>query len=384
MSDALFRCRSCGSDRLHLVLSLGKTPLANALLTGEQLDQPEDTYPLDVVFCETCTLVQITETVPPARLFSDYAYFSSFSDAMLRHAETLVERMIATRHLGPDSLAAEIASNDGYLLQYYLRAGVPVLGIEPAANIAKVAEARGIRTVVDFFGAELAGTLRAQGMRADVLHANNVAAHVPDLPGFATGIRTVLSDTGSAVIEVPYVKDLIDHCEFDTIYHEHLSYFSLTALHRLFSREGLEVQEVVRIPIHGGSLRVTAGLPGSRPVDPSVQLLLEQEEAVGYDPARVLSEVRSVGQRAAGVIARRAVRPARAGQTDRSLRCRGEGKHAPELLRHRARFHRLRRRSQSLQAGAVHAGRAPAHLEPGSPAGRSAGRRAPADVELRR
>ena len=276
-----FRCRACGGGRVRLVLSLGNTPLANALLAADELGAAEATYPLDLVFCEDCTLVQITETVPPARLFSEYAYFSSFSDTMLRHAEALAEQVIAARRLGPDSLVAEVASNDGYLLQYYRRAGVPVLGIEPAANIARVAEERGIRTVVDFFGDTLARTLRERGDRADVIHANNVLAHVPDLPGFARGLAALLKEDGVAIIEVPYVKDLIDHREFDTIYHEHLSYFSLTALDRLFARHGLALQDVERMPIHGGSLRVTVGLAGGGGALPSVDRLLREEDQWG-------------------------------------------------------------------------------------------------------
>src|SRR6266851_4465170 len=238
--SASMRCRSCGQPDLEMVLSLGSTPLANSLLTAEHLDQPESTYPLDLAFCAHCTLVQITETVPPEELFREYLYFSSFSDTMLRHAQTIVARMLEERSLGAASLAVEIASNDGYLLQYYKRAGVPVLGIEPAVNIARVAEEKhGIRTLTDFFGAETARRLFAQGERADVIHANNVLAHVADLNGFVEGISLHLKDDGVAVIEAPYVKDLIDRCEFDTIYHEHLCYFSLTALHGLFQRHGL-------------------------------------------------------------------------------------------------------------------------------------------------
>jgi SAM-dependent methyltransferase len=244
---------------LELVLSLGRTPLANALLTREQLNLPEPLYPLDLAFCPRCTLVQITKTVPPAELFADYLYFSSFSDTMLRHAESLVARLIGERRLGPQSLVVEIASNDGYLLQNYTRANVPVLGIEPAANIAAEAERRGIPTVVEFFGEELAAQLAAEERRADVVHAHNVLAHVADLNGFVEGIAILLKPEGVAVIEAPYLKDLLDHCEFDTIYHEHLCYFSLTALDHLFRRHGLVVQDVERIPIHGGSLRVVVG-----------------------------------------------------------------------------------------------------------------------------
>lgn len=280
-------CRSCGSSKLELILSLGRTPLANALLQAEQLGEPEKTYPLDLVFCPRCALVQITETVPPEQLFANYLYFSSFSDSMLRHAEALTARMIGARNLGPESLAAEIASNDGYLLQYYHRRAIPVLGIEPAANIARVAEAeRGVRTIARFFGAELAHELAASGERADIIHANNVLAHVADLNGFVAGIATLLKGEGVAVIEVPYVKDMIDHVEFDTIYHEHLCYFSLTALRTLFARHGLAIVDVERIPLHGGSLCLTAARDGSASAaspSGSVANLLRDEQAWGVD-----------------------------------------------------------------------------------------------------
>jgi len=275
-----FSCRSCGATSLPLILSLGRMPLANALLSAPQLDEPEDRYPLDLVFCQDCTLVQITETVPPTRLFSEYAYFSSYSDTMLAHARGLVERVIAERRLDEGSLAIEIASNDGYLLQYYRQAGVPVLGIEPAANTARVAEERGVRTLVTFFGDAVAAHLCADGVHADVVHAHNVLGHVPDLPGVARGIRAILKPDGRAIVEVPYVRELIDKREFDTIYHEHLSYFSLTALVRLFARHGLAVVDVETLRIHGGSLRVTLAHDGA-PAAASVARLLEEEERDG-------------------------------------------------------------------------------------------------------
>jgi SAM-dependent methyltransferase len=275
------QCRSCGSADLHLLLSLGKTPLANSLLTAEQLTQPEPFFPLEVVFCAQCTLVQITETVPPEVLFSNYLYFSSFSDTMLRHAEKLVDRLIVERSLKPDSLVIEIASNDGYLLQSYVRAGVPVLGIEPAANIAQIANEKGIRTITEFFGQQAAEKLAADGVRADVIHANNVLAHVAELNGVVGGISRLLKEDGVAVIEAPYVKDLIDHTEFDTVYHEHLCYFSLTALVNLFRRHGLNIVDVERIPIHGGSLRIFAGKGAA--ISDNVTRLLAEEQVWGVD-----------------------------------------------------------------------------------------------------
>lgn len=278
------RCRSCERGDLRPILSLGRTPLANALLTAEQLREPEATFPLDLVFCPACALVQITETVPPEVLFREYAYLSSFSDTVVQNAEGIVRRLIGLEGLGSESLAVEIASNDGYLLQHYHHKGIPVLGIEPAANIARVArDERGIPTVCEFFGAQLAAELVAGGRAADVVHGNNVLAHVADLNGVVRGIATVLKPRGVAVIEVPYVKDLIDHCEFDTIYHEHLCYFSLTALDRLFRRHGLVIRDVERIPIHGGTLRIFASraewaIPGE-----AVKSLLAEEAAWGVD-----------------------------------------------------------------------------------------------------
>lgn len=284
MIDSAFRCRSCGSASLRLILSLGRTPLANALLTAEQLDRPEPVYPLDVVFCADCALVQIAETVPPEALFSDYLYFSSFSDTMLAHAEALADELAGARGLNAESLVVEIASNDGYLLQFYQRRGVPVLGIEPAANIAQVAEReRGIPTLCEFFGAEVGERLRAEGRTADVIHAHNVLAHVADLNGFVRGIAALLKPGGVAVIEAPYVKDLIDSREFDTIYHEHLCYFSLTALDRLFTRHGLAIADVRRVPIHGGSLQVHVMRAEMAARGAAAQALLDEEAAWGVD-----------------------------------------------------------------------------------------------------
>jgi SAM-dependent methyltransferase len=253
------RCRSCGKAGLLPILSLGETPLANSLLTRNQVDEPEPRFRLDLVLCPACSLVQITESVSPEALFSDYPYFSSFSDTMLRSAEALSARMIRECGLTSDSLVIEIASNDGYLLQYYARASVPMLGIEPAANVAAVAVSeRGIPTLVEFFGEDLARQLVAEGKRADVIHANNVLAHVPDLNGFVEGISQLLKPDGVAVIEVPYLRDFVEKVEFDTIYHEHLCYFSLTPLDSLFRRHGLVIVDVERMFIHGGSLRIFA------------------------------------------------------------------------------------------------------------------------------
>jgi len=282
-------CRSCQCTELLPVLSLGSTPLANALLTRAQLTEQEPRFPLDLAFCPQCSLVQITATVPPEQLFRDYLYFSSFSDTALANAKAIAHRMIDQLRLGQGSLAAEVASNDGYLLQFYREKGVPVLGIEPARNIAAVArEQRGIPTIAEFFGAELGRKLNREGTRADVVHANNVLAHVADLNGFVEGFAWFLKDTGAAVIEAPYLKPFLDDLEFDTIYHEHLCYFSLTALTHLFAGAGLEVFDVEQIPIHGGSLRlfVRRRISGNPPPTIAVTALLEEETRWGvHDPA---------------------------------------------------------------------------------------------------
>lgn len=277
-----FACRACGATGTQLILSLGSTPLANSLLTEAQLAQPEPRFPLDLVLCPHCSLVQITETVPPEILFRDYLYFSSYSDAMLAHARRLVDQLLADCRLGPGSLVVEIASNDGYLLQYLQRIGVPVLGIEPATNIARVATDRGIRTLNEFFTEPLAQRLRTEGNSANVILGNNVLAHVADLNGLVRGVAVLLADNGVAQFEFPYVKDFADHTEIDTVYHEHLCYYSLTALDKLFSRHGLRTVHVERIPIHGGSLRVRWALANSAvPTNASVGTLLAEEAAWG-------------------------------------------------------------------------------------------------------
>ncbi|RLA59965.1 MAG: methyltransferase [Gammaproteobacteria bacterium] len=250
-------CRSCGHGELQPVLDLGRTPLADRFLREEQLGEPEPCYPLQVVFCGECSLLQINETVPPEVLFcDDYPYFSSVSDFLLRHSRDNALELIESRSLGSDNLVVELASNDGYLLKNYLERGVQVLGVDPADGPAREAEKIGVRTLNAFFTVELAADLAARGPRADVIHANNVLAHVVDINGFVQGIATLLNDTGVAVIEVPYVRELIDHCEFDTIYHEHLCYFSVTALDTLFRRHRLYINEVRHLEIHGGSLRL--------------------------------------------------------------------------------------------------------------------------------
>jgi SAM-dependent methyltransferase len=258
MSQRIDVCRSCGGGSLEAILDLGEMPLADGLLRQQDLLAPEPRYSLAVVLCVGCGLVQLRDEVDPDELFCrNYPYFSSsFSPALLLHSQRNVEELIERRGLGPESLVVELASNDGYLLQYYLKNGVPVLGIDPSDDPVAVARERGIPTLNTFFTPDLARRLRAEGRRADVIHANNVLAHVPDLNGFVEGIATLLAEGGIAVIEAPHVLELIRHCEFDTIYHEHHCYFSVGALQPLFSRHGLTLNDVRRLDIHGGSLRL--------------------------------------------------------------------------------------------------------------------------------
>jgi SAM-dependent methyltransferase len=272
-------CRSCGSPRLKSFLSLGETPLANGLLDSNGLRRLEPKYPLDVAFCGECSLVQLLATVRPEVLFGeDYPYYSSFSDTLLEHSRKNAERLIASRGLGANSLVVEVGSNDGYMLQYFAKEGIPILGIDPASGPAKAAKEKGVPTLCAFFGKSLAAHMRDRGTKADLVIANNVLAHVDDLNGFVEGIRTILKDDALAIIEVPYVRDLIDYCEFDTIYHEHYCYFSVTVLVELFKRHGLTLNHVEHYPIHGGSLRLHVGTHEN--VAESVHAYLQEEAAL--------------------------------------------------------------------------------------------------------
>ena len=270
-------CLSCGNTKLDPIISFGETTLADALLTAEQLNTTEYTAPLDLVFCPNCSLVQITESVPPEILFCrDYPYFSSVSPSLMKHFRSSADAIIQSRQLGADSMVIEAASNDGYMLKPFAEQGIPVLGIDPADGPAAAAQKAGIPTKCTFFTKELAAQLKAEGNTADVFLANNVLAHVPDLNGFVTGMKLLLKESGVAVIEVPYLIELVEHGEFDTIYHQHLCYFSVTALDRLFKKHGLFLNDVEQTTIHGGSLRLFVE-PKENP-QPGVKKLLQQEQ----------------------------------------------------------------------------------------------------------
>ena len=282
MNDRQPSCLSCGNQDLKSIISFGYTPLADNLLTKEQLDLPEYTAPLDLVFCPECSLVQITEIVPPEILFcQDYPYFSSVSASLLKHFGSSAKNLIKTRNLDSNSLVIEAASNDGYMLKNFVEQDIPVLGIDPASGPVDAAIKQGVNSICTFFGKELAQKLKDEGKQADVFLANNVLAHVPDLNGFVAGIATLLKDTGVAVIEAPYLVDLVEHCEFDTIYHQHLCYYSVTALDKLFRRHNLYLNDIEQTKIHGGSLRLY--VEPKEAVKDSVKSLLQAEQSAQVD-----------------------------------------------------------------------------------------------------
>ncbi len=278
------KCRHCGSE-LHLPLvDLGSAPPSNAYLTEKTLKAPEKWFPLKVLVCHQCWLVQTEDYAGAEELFdADYAYFSSFSRSWLRHAQQYVAEMVSRFHLTEQSFVVEVAANDGYLLQYVKAANIPCLGVEPTASTAIAARAKGIEIVEEFFGVSFAKKLVAQGKQADLTAANNVLAHVPDINDFVAGFACLLKPNGVATFEFPHLMQLINHAQFDTIYHEHFSYLSLTAVNQIFNHNGLQVFDVQEISTHGGSLRVFAQRKdlGQHPVNQSVTKLLAEELKVG-------------------------------------------------------------------------------------------------------
>ena len=278
-------CRFCGTSLQSTVVDLGSSPLANSYLTASQCGGGEAFYPLHVRVCSRCMLVQLEQFEAPDGIFSDYAYFSSYSDSWLRHARDYTALMVERFGLGPASRVVEIASNDGYLLQYFVERGVPVLGIEPAANIAAVAEGRGIRSRVEFFGTDTARRLVAEGESADLLLGNNVLAHVPDLNDFVEGMRIALKPEGILTMEFPHLLRLIEESQFDTIYHEHFSYFSFLTVEQVFAAHGLTLFDVDELPTHGGSLRIYGRHAGAAApaVTPRVARLRDKERRAGLD-----------------------------------------------------------------------------------------------------
>lgn len=278
-------CRLCGAPLHHVFIDLGASPLSNSYLRPEQLDEMEPFFPLTVRVCDACWLAQLPMIVKPETIFTDYAYFSSFSATWLEHCARYVEEVIPRFGITKDSRVIELASNDGYLLQYFLQRGIPVLGVEPAGNVAQTALAKGIPTLVKFFGVETAKSMVASGLTADLLIGNNVFGHVPDLNDFIAGFKIVLKPAGVITLEFPHLERLIEHNEFDTIYHEHFSYFSFIAAETALARHGLRVFDVQELATHGGSLRlfVTHAENAARPTLPSVDALRDRELRAGFN-----------------------------------------------------------------------------------------------------
>lgn len=276
-------CRSCGAPLERLFVDLGMSPPCEDFLTADRLQEPETFYPLDVRICDACVLVQLPAYVAPEAIFREYAYFSSFSSSWIDHAERFVEEAALRQGLGPTSSVVEIASNDGYLLQHVVRRGIPALGVEPARNIAAVAVERGIPTINEFFGLVLAEEIVARSGQADLVVANNVFAHIPDLNDFTAGLAALLAPGGLLSIEVAYLARLIDHNEFDTIYHEHFMYYTLLSAQAVLARHGLRVQDVEELSTHGGSLRLwIVHDDDPRPTTSAVERLRATELAAGY------------------------------------------------------------------------------------------------------
>ena len=275
-------CRLCGANLTRTFVDLGMSPLCESYVPVEQLDAPESFYPLHVRVCESCLLVQLPAYVSGEHIFSDYAYFSSYSDSWVAHANRYAEAMIDRLDLGPGSLVTEVASNDGYLLQHFLARDVPVLGVEPAANVAEAARAKGIRTEVQFLGPQTGRDIASRFGQADLVAGNNVFAHVPDIRGFAAGLRALVKDTGLVTLEFPHLLRLIERRQYDTIYHEHFSYLSLLTSSRALASAGLRVVDVDELETHGGSLRVYA-MPEESAGEPAatVKAVLAAEEVAG-------------------------------------------------------------------------------------------------------
>jgi len=289
LPQTIGKCLGCGSKLPGAFLDLGEMPLANSYIEPKNQDREETTYRLAVAYCPKCQLVQLTHRVDPEHLFGNYLYFSSFSDAFLKHAEDMAESLTSRFALDGSSLVVEIGSNDGYLLQFFRQRGITVLGIEPAKNIAKVANQRNIPTLDVFFDSGSANKILRKKGQADVIIGSNVLAHVPLINDFLLSANKCLKPTGSAVFEFPYLKDLLDHTEFDTIYHEHVFYYSLSAIKILAERAGLELYDVSRQDIHGGSLRVFLQNEGKHEVSGNVRKTLLEEEQYGITDKNLYS-----------------------------------------------------------------------------------------------
>ncbi|MBI3466190.1 MAG: methyltransferase domain-containing protein, partial [Planctomycetes bacterium] len=289
------RCRFCKSPLRHTLVDLGMSPLCESYLSSDQLNRMEPFYPLHAHVCSECFLVQLEAYVSAEHIFSDYAYFSSYSDSWVEHARNYSEKMIDRFHFGPHSHVVELASNDGYLLQHFVARGIPCLGVEPAANVAQVAVSKGVPTLVEFFGEQTATAMARRGQQADLLLGNNVLAQVPDVNDFVKGMKVLLKRQGVITIEFPHLMRTIEENQFDQIYHEHFSYFSFITAEKVFAAHGLTLFDVDELPTHGGSLRIYArhADDSSKPVDERAHEMRSREKAAGFDQ---LSRYASFGE----------------------------------------------------------------------------------------
>ena len=357
------RCRHCGTPLQHTLIDLGMSPLCESFLTKEQLDEPEVYYPLHTRVCNHCWLVQLPEFVSPAHIFTEYAYFSSFSTTWVEHAGRYCEMIKKRLGLGPKSFVVELGSNDGYLLTHFVGLGVPVLGIEPAANVAESAQKAGVPTLNAFFGRETAREVVAERGHADLIVANNVLAQVPELNDFIAGMAHLVAPEGVITIEVPHLERLMDENQFDTIYHEHFSYFSLGTMARLAAAHGLVLIDVETLPTHGGSLRVYLAHKGS----PAPGLHPGGRHAGAGAPVRARNYRRlwrffRKVQRTKRELLSALIKAKKDREAHLRLWRAGKGQHAPQLRGYRHRFPRLHGRPQPLQARPLYAGHA--HSDP--------------------
>ena len=358
-------CRGCGAPLVHTFVDLGMSPLCESFLPADRLDEAEMFYPLRVMVCDRCWLVQLREYVSPEHIFDDYAYFSSYSTAWLDHAREYVDAVIPRLGLTADSLAVELASNDGYLLKNFVERDIPSLGIEPAANVAEAAEAVGIDTLVEFFNETLARGLVDQGKRADLIIGNNVLAQVPDLDTFVAGMRTLLKPTGTITLEFPHLARMMSENQFDTIYHEHFSYFSLIASEHIFAQHGLVVYDVEELWTHGGSLRLWVRHVENRelPVTDAVVELREREHTLGLDTLDAYRSFDLQVRRTKRRLLEFLIAAADRGETVVGYGAPGKGNTLLNYCGIREDLLAFYRRPQSLQTRAIPAG----HAHPGPP-----------------
>ena len=307
-------CRFCGAPLDFTVVDLGMSPLCESYLTPEQAEEMEPFYPLHVRACRSCLLVQLPAYVPPDDIFREYAYFSSYSDSWLEHARAYTDAVAARFRLGEDSFVVELASNDGYLLRNFVARGIRCLGIEPALNVAAAARAQGVETLTEFFGRETAAAVLASHGPADLIVANNVLAHVPDVNDFVGGIGALIGERGVATFEFPHLARLVEGVQYDTIYHEHFSYLSLLTSSAILREHGLEVFDVEELPTHGGSLRLFAAPLGTRPVEPAVAELAARERRQGYAGLEVYDGFRSRVEESKGALLEYLIASRRAGK----------------------------------------------------------------------